>query len=126
MMAFGVDVLDPAVSPRRIALLLARLPPWARTAGREWSTEADLLALLIDHVAALTWVTLKAHGAKNVPRPRPMPRPTSDRAGLSGRGGGGSARNPRAIAAPGKASTWADAAAMLAGIPGVKVSGTDG
>lgn len=125
MLAYGVDVLDPAVSPRRIAVLLEHLPPYARNFGEQWSTEAELLAVLIDHVADLTWVTLKAHGAKNVTRPRPVRRPTSDRARLSGRGGGESARNTRAIAAPGsaKASSWADAARLLAAIPGVVTDG---
>jgi hypothetical protein len=73
--AYRVDVLDPAVTPRRIWVLLQRLPPWAVRPGAEWSTEADLLALLIDHVANLTWITLQAAGARNPRRPRPLPRP---------------------------------------------------
>ena len=64
MAGYGVDVLDPAVTPRRVAVLVERLPPFARGPGEEWSTEADLLALLIDHVANLTWITLRAHGSK--------------------------------------------------------------
>jgi hypothetical protein len=118
MAGFGVDVLDPAVSTRRVAVLIDRLPPHARRGGQQWSTEAELLAVLIDHLAALTWVTMRAHGAKNVPRPRPIPRPPQP---------GGAAPRPAqptpGPAKPGatKTSSWADAAAMLGGMPGVKV-----
>ena len=72
---YGVDVLDPAVSTRRVAVLLERLPPYARRPGEHWSTEAELLALVSDQLAQLTWVTLRAAGAKNATRPRPLPRP---------------------------------------------------
>jgi hypothetical protein len=123
MAGFGVDVLDPRVSTRRVAVLLDRLPPAARRGGQQWSTEAELLALLIDGMAALTWVTMRAHGAKNVPRPRPIPRPPQP----------GGAAPPRAQPAPrpsepgaAKAGSWAEAAAMLGGMPGVKVVRTDG
>lgn len=75
MAAYGVDTLDPAVSLRRVWVLLNRLPPQFRRGGEQWSAEADLLALLTDHVANLTWVTLRAHGAKNAKRPKPVPRP---------------------------------------------------
>jgi hypothetical protein len=118
MAGFGVDVLDPAVSTRRVAVLLDRLPPHARRAGQQWSTEAELLAVMVDHLAALTWVTMRAHGAKNVPKPRPIPRPPQ---------AGGAAPRPAqrdpAPAQPGaaKASSWAEAGAMLGGMPGVKV-----
>jgi hypothetical protein len=118
MAGFGVDVLDPRVSTRRVAVLLDRLPPTARRGGQQWSTEAELLAVLVDHLAALTWVTMRAHGAKNVPRPRPIPRPQQP---------GGAAPAPAqrdpAPAKPGEArtSSWAEAAAMLGGMPGVKV-----
>jgi hypothetical protein len=120
MGAYGVDVLDMAVSPRRIAVLLERLPPAGRRQGQQWSTEAELLALLIDHVAALTYVTLKAHGAKNLAKPRPLPRPGASSAGAK--------QEPAAhgqAPAPGaaKAGSWADAAALLAGMTGMGVSG---
>jgi len=72
--AYGLDVLDPAVSPRRVWELVQRLPPWARLPGEDWSTEASLLALLIDHVADLTWLVAKL-GGSNSPRPNPLPRP---------------------------------------------------
>jgi hypothetical protein len=75
--AFGVDVLAPGVSLRRIWSLLSRLPPQYRAGGEVWSTEAELLALVVDHLAHLTWVTARAAGAKSVAKPRPLPRPTS-------------------------------------------------
>lgn len=106
--AYGVDVLDPRVTPRRIWLLAQRLPPWARTPGETWSTEAELLALLIDHVAQLTWVTLRAAGAKNAQQPRPLPRPRR--------------AQPPQRQAPQPKRTWGEAVAQLAGIPGVTVS----
>lgn len=122
---YGVDVLDPAVSTRRVAVLLERLPPYARRFGEAWSTEAELLALVSDQLAQLTWVTLRAAGAKNAARPRPIPRP-----GRTIRHGSASDREraaPAAAPAPaeGKAGTWADAARMLAGMPGMR-TGRDG
>jgi hypothetical protein len=123
MGAYGIDVLDPAVTPRRVAVLLRGLPPAARVGGEEWSVEAELLALLVDHVAGLTYVTLKAHGAKNATKPRPLPRPRSPRHAMST---DVNVRQPAPReAAPGaaKAGSWADAARMLAGLPGMAVSG---
>lgn len=114
--AYGVDVRDPATSTRRVHVLLERLPPSARRGGEVWSTEAELLALLIDHVANLTWVTIRAAGGKNTTRPRPVPRPrravtAQPSAHVPGRADGG----------PVKTSTWMDAARQLAGMPGVEV-----
>jgi hypothetical protein len=116
LQVYGVDVLSPDVSTRRVAVLLDRLPPYARRFGEQWSTEAELLASLIDQVAALTWITLKAHGAKNVPKPRPIRRPDLH-------------TQPERAPAPveaqegsKKASSWMDAAKQLAAIPGVSVS----
>jgi hypothetical protein len=106
MAAYGIDTLDPAVTPRRVAVLMSNLPPSARGGGEAWSTEAELLAVLCDQLSALTYVTLRAHGAKNVPQPRPVPRP--------GRAPG---RQPPPGAA--KHTSWADAAAALAGMPGM-------
>jgi hypothetical protein len=123
MAAFGVDVLDPSVSTRRIGVLLDRLPPWARGGGSVWSTEAELLALIVDHLAALTWITMRAHGAKNVRKPRPVPRPDTryaNRVTTPAAGGAESARNPSEEA---KAGSWAEAAEMLAGMPGMRTSG---
>jgi hypothetical protein len=120
--AYGVDVLDPRVSTRRVHVLLERLPPSARRPGEQWSTEAELLALLIDHVANLTWVTLRAAGAKNASRPQPLRRPPARDRPQQHR----AARAPRDPASDDdsarKAGSWLDAAAKLAAIPGVVVS----
>ena len=114
MHAFGVDVLDPQVSTRRVSDLLRRLPPSALKGGELWSTEADLLAVLVDQVAILTWVTLRANGAKRAPRPRPLPRPGSRWAQQ--------APGPAQDEATGRrAGTWAEAAQALAGMPGMAV-----
>ena len=114
---YGVDVLDPAVSTRRVAVLLERLPPYARRFGEPWSTEAELLALVSDQLAQLTWVTLRAAGAKNAARPRPLPRP----GGRRGQAAAPETAGQRPDApAEGKAGTWADAARMLAGMPGMR------
>ena len=115
--AYGIDVRDPAVSTRRVHVLLERLPPHARRGGESWSVEAELLALLVDHVANLTWVTMRAHGAKNATRPRPVPRPRRVVTAQP------SAQTPgRADGGPVKTSGWMDAARMLARMPGVEVS----
>jgi hypothetical protein len=111
---YGVDVLDPAVSTRRVAVLLERLPPYARRPGEQWSTEAELLAILADEVAQLTWVTLRAHGAKGAARPRPLPRPGQAAARAANR------VTPHAEPGAAKAGTWADAARILAGMPGMR------
>jgi hypothetical protein len=115
MATYGVDCLDPRVSLRRVHVLLDNLPPQARRPGEQWSTEAELLAVLIDHVAQLTWVTLKAAGAKNVARPQPVKRPAHRAL-------------PRPAAQPDdgepgrvKAATWGEAAQTLATIPGVVI-----
>jgi len=77
--AYGVDVLDPAVSLRRVWVLGNRLPPWARAGGEEWSGEMHLLALIADHLANLTYITLQAYGAKGVTKPKAIPRPKEHR-----------------------------------------------
>jgi len=116
MCAYGVDVLDASVSTRRVHVLLENLPPWARLPGEQWSTEAELLAQLVDEVAALRFVTLRAAGAKNVTKPRPVRRPPRRQLAPAAAG-----PSPHLESAPGKASGWAEAAAMLAGMPGVQV-----
>ncbi len=131
MYAYGVDVLDPEVSTRRVHVLLERLPPSARRGGDRWSTEADLLAHLCDLVAYLTWVTLKAHGAKGAQKPKPMARPKRApvfySAGPAQRERSVDARQaqPRALDGkltdePAKASSWADAIMAIAKVPGVR------
>ncbi len=109
--AYGVDVLDLSVSTRRLWVLLERLPPSARRHGEQWSIESELLAGLIDHVAYLTWVTLKASGAKSVARPKPVPRPKQR--------GQVTRRQPEQQQ---RKATWMDAAKSLAAMPGVKVT----
>ena len=53
MAAYGIDSLDPAVTPRRVAVLLRHLPPWARGGGEAWTTESELLALVADRLSIL-------------------------------------------------------------------------
>jgi hypothetical protein len=128
--AYGVDVLDPDVSTRRVKVLLDRVPPSARRGGEQWSTEADLLAALIDHVAYLTWVTLKAHGAKGAAKPKPVPRPKRSPVNAAAesarkRAVDAARAQPRALAgtvteAPAKAASWADAILAIAKVPGVR------
>lgn len=124
MAAYGVDVLDPAVSTRRVHVLLERLPPSARRPGEAWSTEAELLAGLIDHVAYLTWVTLRAYGAKGAAKPRPVQRPRAAEHMRRPPARLDQARVPDGGQA--KAGSWIDAALALGGIPGVQVVNRDG
>jgi hypothetical protein len=117
--AYGVDSLSPDVSLRRIWVLVNRLPPSYRTPGEHWSTESELLALLIDHVAQLTWITLRANGAK-ANKPKPLPRPPA----RSVSGPMAPSAPPRATPAargPAPSATWADAISKLAGLPSVEV-----
>lgn len=118
--SFGVDVLDPRITPRRLRLLAERLPPAARRPGEDWSTEAELLALLVDQLAGLTWITLRAAGAKGAPKPRPLQRPRPRAAERAAAAQGPQERKP----AQGKTGSWAAALGQLAVIPGVVV--TDG
>lgn len=120
--AYGVDVLDPGTSLRRIHVLLERLPPHARRGGESWSTESELLAALIDHVAMLTWVTLRS-GGTNASRPKPIERPPLRKTAPR------RAAAPRPRRALGKAEDfgeettagWADAIGAIAGTDGVRV-----
>jgi len=107
MAAYGVDVLSPAVSVRRIAVLLDQLPPWARQGGQMWSVEAELLALVVDHLAQLAWITAGGKGSR--PRPLPRPRPRAE-------------RPAQAAPGPPEGKSWAGAAQQLAMIPGVVIS----
>lgn len=123
MAAFGVDVLDPAVTPRRIAVLAERVPPWARPFGQQWSVEAELLAVVVDHLAQLTYVTLRAAGAKSAQKPRPLPRPPRARPRPAQATSGPGAGRPRAGAQ--QPQGWLAAAAQLSAIPGV-ITSTEG
>ena len=115
---YGVDVLDPRTSLRRVWVLLQRLPPgtWPQAdSPLSWSNEAHLLAALIDQVAALTWVSIRAAGGK-APQPKPVPRPTPRRrppAHVAPAARAGASR-------PGR-SGWAALAAELTGQDGVIV-----
>ena len=114
--AYGLDVLDTrAVTPRRLWALANRLPPAARLPGEEWTAEAYLLAALVDSVGELIYVTARAAGASNVPRPRPIPRPRRDPARPA------TARTAprRPVQAP--ARSWGEAIAEIAAMPGVEV-----
>ena len=77
---YGVDVLDPAVSLRRVHVLAQRCPPGSLTmveSPAAWSTEAHLLARLNDAVDVLTWITLRINGSK-ARKPKPLARPGVD------------------------------------------------
>lgn len=121
------DPLDPAVSTRRFGVLLERLPPHARRPGEQWSTESDLLALLIDHLANLTYVTLKANGAKSAKRPKPLPRPGDDKGKKRGRNRGSDREDQRRrdqrrdTGRQRQMSGWAAAADQLTSIPGIRL-----
>jgi len=111
MCGFGVDVLDPAVSLRRVWVLANRLPPWARAGGEDWSGETHMLALVADHLAHLTYVTRALAGDRTAKKPRPLPRPRP-----------GGERPPEAVpAAPNGHGFAGQLAAQLAGIEGVRV-----
>ena len=78
MGTFGVDVLDPAVTPRRLGVLLERLPPgsWPdQHSPASWSAEAYLLAALIDAVQWNTYATLLGKTKARPAKPKAMPRP---------------------------------------------------
>jgi hypothetical protein len=124
--AYHLDARDPALSLRRFRVLLENLPPSAVRPGQEWSTEAELLAVLIDHVAELTYVTVKAAGGKGT-RPKPIPRPQP--AGARQTAGNGHAagqpvrehRGGREPAGARKTGSWMEAAEWLMGLRGVEV-----
>lgn len=82
MACYGVDVLAPGLSMRRLWVLLKRLPPYARIGAddtQRWSQESYLLAAVIDAVQNLTYVTTQVWSKSKVKPPKPIPRP-GDRA----------------------------------------------
>ena len=110
---YGIDVLDPRVTPRRILSLARRLPAGAwpdRTSAASWSTEAYLLAGVFDMLANLTFITARAYGAKSAQKPTPLDRPGE--ASASGTG-----RPPS-----GQRTRWAEVAKQLTGQAGVTVT----
>jgi hypothetical protein len=113
--AYGVDVRDPAVTTRRVHVLLSRLPPRGRDLGQPWTPEAELLAGLIDHTAYLTWVVLRL-GGSSPPRPKPVWRPERGSPWVP-------ARAPAEVQQQQqqRRPTWASALAEMAGMPGVVV-----
>jgi hypothetical protein len=120
--AYGIDTLDPAVSTRRVWVLLQRLPPEARRPGEAWSTEAELLATLIDHVAELTWLTHRVNGGKGA-RPKPVPRPPARPVlqvdwGDNAPGGRAHSGGPSGETGT-KHNSWAEAIMAIAKMPGV-------
>jgi hypothetical protein len=111
--AYGIDVLDPAVSLRRVWVLAERLPPSARAPGEEWSQEAHLLALVCDHIAQLTYATMRIAGSQNASQPQPIPRPRARHRPQR--------QQPAAAQGGTQMGTWMEAASSLSGIPGVVV-----
>jgi hypothetical protein len=85
---YGVDILDPGVSLRRLHVLLTRLPAGAIPTRADnvaaWTIESHLLANLIDAVNLLTYVTARAYGNKP-DQPRPTWRPGQSRPSRVGR-----------------------------------------
>lgn len=80
---FGVDTLaDPGPSPRRMHHLLQALPSGAFPGvdhPAAWSTEAHLLAAVVDEVRNLTWVEVAKASKRRPKQPKPMPRPGARR-----------------------------------------------
>jgi hypothetical protein len=120
--AYGIDTLDPKVSMRRLYVLIERLPPAARRLGEVWSDESELMALLIDHVADLTWVTARAAGSRQS-RPRPMRRPPRHPQMIRVAVAADRARQRIARDYGGdKTGSWAEAARKIAAMDGVVVT----
>lgn len=92
---YGVDPLSPSVTPRRLWVLLQRLPPgaWPDPAeAASWSVEAYLLAAAVDRLSEVAWLTAAVNSkkGKQPKQPKPIPRPgqksrrdTSNKVGMS-------------------------------------------
>ncbi len=103
---YGVDTLSPGVSVRRVWVLLRRLPPGSWPNERSpmsWSLESHLLASVIDSLAVLTAITIRAAGGRP-PTVKPVPRPKA-----------------APLAPTGPRTSWSELAASLAGQRGVSV-----
>ena len=122
---YGIDVLRPTVSLRRLWTLLHRLPPgvWPQQESpMSWSTEAHLLAVVSDQLAGLTYVVRRALGGKGS-RPKPMPRPHARPVAPTStvRDERGRVLEGRVVAERGRGA-WAALAAALTGQDGVSVT----
>lgn len=74
---YGVDPFDPAITPRRMWVLLTNLPPGS-LAGEHagsWTIESYLLASVLDAINTLTWVQVAKSSKSKPKRPKPTPRP---------------------------------------------------
>lgn len=95
---FGVDLRDlwrGGLTLRRIGVLVAALPPESLTMSallptmpesgesdkpdRQWSTEAQLLASVVDAVTSLTHAYVAGHSKTSPPRWQPIKRPSDKR-----------------------------------------------
>lgn len=76
---YGIDTLaDPGPTPRRMHRLVQALPAGAfpgMDVPMAWSTEAHLLAAVIDAVEMLTWVQVSKASRTRPKKPKPFPRP---------------------------------------------------
>lgn len=76
---YGLDTLADPISPRRMIALLRGLPSgsleaWTDNAAA-WSTEAHLLAHLVDAVQWNTWTLARVNSKSKPKEPKPTPRP---------------------------------------------------
>lgn len=95
---YGVDLRDlwrGGLSLRRVGVLIVGLPPESLTMSallpmmpeqvesdkpdRQWSTEAQLLASVVDAVTSLTHVYVAGHSKTSPPRWQPIKRPSDKR-----------------------------------------------
>lgn len=75
---YGIDTLAPGLTPRRLKVLLDRLPPGAAPtleSPMAWSAEAHLLASVLDAIRELTWVQVAKASKRRPKPPRPTQRP---------------------------------------------------
>ncbi len=78
---------DEPMAPRLLLALAEELPDESAFAAaarggaqhRGWTVTAHLLAAVIDAVHEAAWVTAQANSKKRLRRPRPFPRPATER-----------------------------------------------
>lgn len=78
MTAYGLDTLDPKVTPRRMLLLLKNMRPGVindEHSAASWSVESHLLAAVVDSVNQLGWLTAAVNAKHKPRRPKPLKRP---------------------------------------------------